>query len=76
MFKIETIHAFISEDEDGQEGIIGMKSPVDGSWLPFIGADEERIKSLLPLAKQIKQQAGNKKIRLIKFSTREDLEYV
>lgn len=73
--KIETIHAFISVDSEGDEGIVGMKNPTDGSWMPLIGADEERIKSLMPIAKQIKRLT-NKKIKLIKFSIREDIEEI
>ncbi len=41
-FKIITIHAFIAEDKDGTEGIIGEVMP-SGQWMPFICADEERL---------------------------------
>ena len=48
---INELYAFISNDKEG-EGIIGMKSP-NGDWIPFIGSDLERVKSLKLLADKI-----------------------
>ncbi len=74
-FKIKTIHAFITEDQYGTEGVIGMKSPIDGSWIPFVGADEAMIKSLRPIAEKVALK-NNKEIKLVKFSVREDIEII
>ncbi len=38
--KITSIHAYISEDKDG-EGLCAFFHP-DGYWLPLIAADEAR----------------------------------
>ncbi len=72
-FKIKTIHAFIAEDKDGQEGLVGMHTP-DG-WVPFVCADEDRINSIRPIAEKIAQQQ-EKTIKLIKFSLREEIEVI
>lgn len=73
-FKITIIHAFIAEEIDGIEGIIGQLLP-GGIMMPFVGADEDRIKSLYPLAQKI-ATSTNKKIKLVKFSMREDIEII
>lgn len=55
--KITEIYAFISKDKNGNEGIMGVKQ-IDGSWMPLIGADIERVESLVPVADKIKQLTG------------------
>lgn len=70
-FKIKTISAYLAEDENGAEGIIGQF--LGDSWLPFVMADETRIQSLRPFAQKIKE-SSNKKVKLVRFSVREDLE--
>ena len=69
--------AFVSEDENGNEGVVGMSMPDDKDInkmviLPLVGADLERIEQLTPYAKQISNQTG-KTIRLITFGVRNDL---
>lgn len=56
--KINELYAFISSDDDG-EGIIGAKIS-DGTFLPFIGADLERVESLKPIADKICSLYGKK----------------
>jgi hypothetical protein len=70
--KVNTIYAFIAEDADGTEGIIGQLMP-DNSWLPFIAADEERLSQLKLFAQKI-SNVTKKEIKLIKLSKREDVE--
>lgn len=67
--KIETITAFVASDAEG-EGIMGMNTR-DG-WVPFIGADEARIKSLYPMAQKISEMSG-KSFKVIRFSSQEDI---
>jgi hypothetical protein len=69
--KIEEMFAFVATDKDG-EGVIGMQMP-DGAWMPFVGADMERVESLKKMAKQI-GRASHKKITLLKFTKRETVE--
>jgi hypothetical protein len=72
MPKITEMWAFISEDKDAEdEGIISAH--VGMGWMPLIGADEARIRSLLPLALEIQRQTG-KKVKLVKFTQRSDLQ--
>ena len=47
---IDEIYAFIVIQSDG-EGILGMKMS-NNEWMPFIGADLERVEQLKKLADQ------------------------
>jgi hypothetical protein len=75
IFKITTLHAFISEDENGEEGVVSaqMQMPNGLTWVPMIMADEKRIQSLRPIAEKA-ARTQKKKIKLVRFSVREDLE--
>lgn len=73
-FKIKTLHAFIAEEADGTEGVIGQLLS-NGVMMPFVGADPERIKSLYPLAQKI-AASTNHNIKLVKFTMREDIEII
>lgn len=69
---IDEVFAFISVDENGDEGVIAVKGH-DGSYLPLIGADMERIDSLRHIAAHT-GEANNMTVKLIKLSVREELE--
>lgn len=71
--KIETIHAFISVDEKGDEGVCGFMS--GQGWMPMVCADEARVNSLRQLAKKMSKET-KMQIKLIRFSVREDLEII
>jgi hypothetical protein len=66
-FVIEKLYAFIAEGEDG-EGVCAYRGS-DGDWLPLIGADQERVDALQPLAQTIADTTG-KRIRLCEFECR------
>ncbi len=68
--KIETITAFVATDKEGNEGIMGFKST--DAWMPMVCADEERIKSILPMAIKISEMSGQP-FRVIKFTNRKDI---
>jgi len=70
--KIQSIWAYVSVDENGEEGICGFNDPRTSCWLPMIAGDEERLKSLKPFAHQI-AVATKRKVKLVKFHTREDV---
>lgn len=55
--KITEIFAFVSKDKNGNEGIMGAMMN-NGTWMPLIGADQERVDSLIPVADKIKQITG------------------
>ncbi len=68
---INELWAFVSSDEEG-EGVLGAQL-ASGQWMPFIGADEARIKSLREIAVDIARAQGID-IKLVKFSHREEVE--
>jgi hypothetical protein len=70
---IDEMYAFISSDETG-EGVVAMLLQ-DGTQLPMIGADMERIDSLREIAQAIATHS-RMKIKLIKLSVREELEEI
>lgn len=72
--KINEIYAFISSDENG-EGVIAMQVEIKGQelYMPFVFADQMRIPFLRAAAIEIGQET-KKTVKLIKLSTREDLE--
>lgn len=68
--KIEKITAFLSVDDEGNEGIIAEK--IGDTWMPFIAADMERLISLFPAMKEIAKSSG-KVIRIKEFTNVEDV---
>jgi len=54
--KITELYAFVSKDKDGNEGLLGFRS--HEGWMPMVGADVERVESLIPLANEIKKRSG------------------
>jgi len=55
--RITEIYAFVSKDKDGNEGIMGAMQN-NGTMMPLIGADIERVDSLIPIANRIKELTG------------------
>ncbi len=79
MPKILEMYAFVVEDTGpDDEGVVALQSQ-KGSlgvlWLPLVGADMRRVESLKPIAAGIGKQLG-KEVKLIHFTTREDLGVV
>jgi len=71
MPKIEKMFAFVAEDAGpDDEGIMGMS--MGSLMMPFVGADQARIKSLLEHAKHIQKITG-KPFRILEFSVRKDV---
>jgi len=68
--KINSITAFIATDDQGNEGIMGFKG--DDGWVPMIGADETRIISLLPIAKQMSKLV-KMPFKIVQFTTMTDI---
>lgn len=72
--QITEMYAFVSKDEGG-EGLVGMTMPIGGqaTFMPFVCADKDRMESLKPMAMKM-AKLGNKKIKLIRLTVREELE--
>lgn len=74
--KINEVYVFVAQDEDG-EGIFAHSTYFNGDhvFMPFVCADKERMQSLKPFAKKVSKE-HNKKIKIVKFSVREDVEEI
>lgn len=72
-FRITEIHAFLAVGDDDEEGIIGAHTAM--GWVPFVAADKTRLNILRPHAENIAKDTG-KKVKLVRFSVREDLEEI
>lgn len=72
-FSINEIWAFVSRDDDGNEGVVG--ATMGGVFMPLIAADKDRLDSLRPLAKDM-LRLSKKKIFLVKFSQRSEIEEI
>lgn len=71
--RIESLWAILSVDEiDGLEGVIAVNGP-NNTMFPLIAADPERLESIKELARQNKKFT-KKKMKLVRFTTRIDLE--
>lgn len=75
MPRIESLWAYLSVDVDGNEGVIAAPIGPGGGMMPLIGADEVRVKSLLPMAEHIVKLTG-RHARLVRFSVREDIREI
>ena len=70
--RIDALWAFVSVDDDGNEGLCAMPLPGLPGPIPLIAADEARLRSLIPMAERL-AAAAKMRIRLIKLTTREEL---
>lgn len=71
--KITTMFAFLAVQE-GTEGLVAFgDSPV--AMMPLVGADMNRAESLLPVVQAISNRTGQS-IRLVKFTTREEMQVI
>lgn len=72
--KIERMFAFISENEEGEEeGICAFRDRT--MWMPMVGADNDRVKSLRPIAEDM-VRVQKIKIKLVYFSREEVFEEI
>ena len=74
MPRIEEMYAFVAEDKGpDDEGLTGFMA--NTGWMPMVGADMARVESLKPIARSIARTTG-KKIKLLRFINREDVEVI
>ncbi len=73
MPKIEKIFAFIFEEESDDEGIIA--TCIKDKWMPLIGADMDRAKSLHSIAQEV-SNGRRKNVTLVEFSVRKTIEVI
>lgn len=72
MPRIERLWGFLAVDNDGNEGVTGGNLGPGGTFIPFIGADEDRIKSLRPYVEQMAKMTPGVTIRFVEFTGRID----
>ena len=70
MPKITEMFAYVMADKNEyDEGLIGFYSPRVGGWVPMVGADMDRIKSLKKEADRVSARVGrpykNLKFKLV-----------
>jgi hypothetical protein len=70
--RIEELWAYVAIDKDDIEGIVSASVPGLGH-VPLVGADKERMLSYKSYAKMTARVTGAK-IKLVRFSTREEIE--
>ena len=58
--------------ESGQE-VLAQAKLANGSYAPFIAADQAQLESMMPTARRL-AKATNTKLRLIKLTNRVDIE--
>jgi len=74
MPKIEKLYAYVSEDNGPEdEGVVAMLQ--SNTWIPLVGADMARMESLRGYANLLAKKTG-KKIHLLEFSVRTELELI
>lgn len=72
--RMDKLFMFTMIDENGDEGIIGQYDHRQTMYMPFIAADEERVRSLLPEALSI--SAGkNKPFKILEFTNIQDITH-
>lgn len=73
---IPALWAFLAVDADGDEGMAGFFVPATSmapaGWMPMVAADEARLEALKERARGM--AAGGTRIRLVKFTAREEVE--
>jgi len=62
--KCDTLYAYLSEDEDGNEGILGAS--INGAMIPLVFGDHRLLVRFVEYA--IAAKASGKKIKAVSFS--------
>lgn len=77
MPKIDKMYAYIAHEkgDPNDEGVTAVFIPAFRGWLPMVGADEERMRSLRSQAQTL-ANSTKQRITLVKFSVRTDLETI
>ncbi len=77
MPKLEAMYAYIAHEigDPDDEGVTAFLPGPSAQWVPMVGADEERMASLKPMAQELANATGQR-MTLVKFSVRTDLETI
>lgn len=71
--RVDELYAWMMEEPDGSEGLVGASIGPRGSIIPLVGGDLKRMRSLRRFAETHREATG-RPVRLLRFSRRDDLE--
>lgn len=72
LLSINSLYAFVSVDNEGNEGLCAYFEPKAGMWMAMVAADEARVASLIPYAEEMSKNS-EKKIKLIRLTNRVEI---
>ncbi len=73
MPRIEHLFAFIAQDSGpDDEGLPAHFDPATGAWIPLVGADINRLHSIVSLARNVAELSGAP-LKLVEFTVRREL---
>jgi hypothetical protein len=72
-YVVRDIYVYLAVHEDGDEGVVAMR--MGSAWIPLVAADPIRLAQLRPIAEATARTTG-KSIRLVRFTTREEVETI
>lgn len=76
MPRISELWAFIAEDAGpDDEGVVAEFRPETSAWVSLVGADRARMDSVRARAQDIANASG-KRLKLVRFTVREELEVI
>jgi len=58
-FVVDELFAFVSIDEDGDEGVIAVQLTTSDTMMPLVAADLMRVQEMIPFAEAIREQTGH-----------------
>jgi hypothetical protein len=73
-FTVQEVWVALVRHGDGDEAVPGVMMP-NGMWAPLVAADPKRLEWIREQARIISRESG-KAVRIVRFSTREDLETI
>jgi hypothetical protein len=73
-FRIEELYAFVAVGDDLEEGLVAIRDR-DGAWKPLVTADYDKVLELKEPARAVARRE-RKRIRIVKFTRREDVELI
>lgn len=71
--QIDSVWAFLSVDENGNEGICATR--IGDSWHPLVTSDPDMVLKLRVLASDLRKASG-RTIRLVRFESKKILEEI
>jgi hypothetical protein len=75
MPKITELFAFVIDLPSGEEGVLAVlrDTPAGPTWMPFIGADLKRVRSLVPEADRV-AKANGRGYKILRFQLVGEIE--